>query len=273
MGWLRFERFRFDGVPQAVRAGEETVIWERVSTLERPQRLAHAVPNARGKVLVALAAHAGFGPGTLGPYSQGDALPLRNLPQAGVQRGSLQHRAPQSYRQRRKAYLKEIMADLADRVVDSLRGRGGIKIVRRGSKRDCGQFVPSRLAGEKPPCLKATSRSTSGASSLRGKSWPRLPAPSPGLAPTPSLSLRPSFETRALRAPRGRRLKAQSGSRRARRSTSVTRESECSRLANSSWKARPVVKMRRCHGRSERSFWTDAKATSRFRESAGPCSS
>ena len=85
--WFRHAKVPFDGFPRTVEVGGETVIGERVPTVEELQRILDAIPTARGKVVVLLMAHSGLRPGTPGTYrGEGSALRLRNLPELNIEK-------------------------------------------------------------------------------------------------------------------------------------------------------------------------------------------
>ena len=152
--WFRSQRVAFDGFPRVVQVGGETVVGERVPTLDELQRIVDAIPTPRGKVVALSMAHAGLRPGTLGFYRGGEALRLRNLPELDVETLTFSAvpfiiEVPGAISKNRQTYLTFGSKILADRIIEYLRHRRGIQTVYRREKGDGSRFVPTKLPGEK----------------------------------------------------------------------------------------------------------------------------
>ncbi len=152
--WFRSQHVAFDGFPRVVQIGGETVVGERVPTVDELQRIVEAISTPRGKVVALLMAHAGLRPGTLGFYREGEALRLRNLPELDVKTLTFSTvpfiiEVPGAISKNRRAYLTFGTKVLADRIIEYLRQRRGIQMVYRRREGDAGRFVPTKLPGEK----------------------------------------------------------------------------------------------------------------------------
>jgi hypothetical protein len=152
--WLASQHVPFDGYPNIRQHGGETVIGERVPTVEELQRLLDAIPTARGKVVALSMAHAGLRPGTLGTYrGETEALRLRNLPELDIDKLEFRKipfliEVPGSISKNGVTYVTFGSKALADRIVEYLRERRGVQTVFRRKKGDGGHYVPTRQPGE-----------------------------------------------------------------------------------------------------------------------------